>query len=49
MVKAIDRLILALTAADKDKARMWIAAWRSVGDIQKRHASTRGIERYWVV
>lgn len=49
MVKAVDRLMLAVTTADKDKARMCIAAWRSVGGIQKGRARTRVIERYWAM
>jgi hypothetical protein len=35
MSKAVDRLILATDAADREQARKWVEAWRIVGGIRK--------------
>lgn len=35
MSKAVDRVILATHAADREKARKWVEAWRIVGGIRK--------------
>lgn len=35
MSKAVDRLFLATTVTDKEKARKWVEAWRIVGGIRK--------------
>jgi hypothetical protein len=35
MSKAVDRLFLATTAADKEQARKWVEAWRIIGGIRK--------------
>jgi hypothetical protein len=35
MSKAVDRLILATDAADREQARKWVEVWRIVGGIRK--------------
>jgi hypothetical protein len=45
MIENVDRLSFALTTADKQKARMWIGAWRRVGGLRKGRARTRVIGR----